>query len=54
DRGIAGLRQGVVLGSDATRLAEVLRAARTGDAFTSGSKSFTLWVRPLLPDEVGG
>jgi hypothetical protein len=54
DRGVAGLRQGVVVGPDATQLAQVLRAATTGDVFTSGGKPYTLWVRPLLPDEIGG
>lgn len=54
DRGVAGLRQGVVLGPDATQLAQVLRSATTSDVFTSGDKSYTLWVRPLLPDEIAG
>lgn len=53
-RGIAGLRQGVVLGADAALLAPVLQRATTLTAFTSGGSSFTLYVRPLLPDEIGG
>lgn len=54
DRGITGLRQGVVLGADAAQLAPILRAATVATPFTSGGKSFTLFVRPLLPDESGG
>jgi hypothetical protein len=54
DRGIAGLRQGVVLGADATTLRPILERATTLTAFTSGGSSYTLHVRPLLPDEVAG
>jgi hypothetical protein len=54
DRGIAGLRQGVVLGADATTLGPILERATTLTAFTSGGSSYTLYVRPLLPDEVAG
>jgi hypothetical protein len=54
DRGVAGLRQGVVVGPDATQLGPVLRAATTLDRFTSAGKSYQVWVRPLLPDEIGG
>ncbi len=54
DRGVAGLRQGVVVGADAARLAPVLRSATTLDVFSSGGTSYTLWARPLLPDEIGG
>ena len=54
DRGIAGLRQGVVLGPDAATLGPILARATLATAFTSGGKSYTLSVRPLLPDEVGG
>jgi hypothetical protein len=54
DRGIAGLRQGVVLGADAATLGPVLERASMLTAFTSGGSSYTLYVRPLLPDEVGG
>jgi hypothetical protein len=53
DRGIAGLRQGTVLGPDAAVLGPILQRATTLTAFTSGGSSFTLSVRPLLPDEVG-
>jgi hypothetical protein len=54
DRGIAGLRQGVVLGADAATLGAVLERATAVTAFTSGGSSYTLSVRPLLPDEAGG
>ena len=54
DRGVTGLRQGVVQGPDAARLAPFLRSATTLSTFTSGGRSYVLWVRPLLPDEIGG
>jgi hypothetical protein len=54
DRGIAGLRQGVVLGADAAALAPILRSATAITPFVSAGKSYTLYVRPLLPDEVPG
>jgi len=52
DRGIAGLRQGAVFGADAATLGPVLQAATQLTAFSSGGKLYTLYVRPLLPDEV--
>ena len=54
DRGIAGLRQGVALGADAATLAPLFKTATSATPFTSGGKSYTLFVRPLLPDESGG
>ena len=54
DRGIAGLRQGVALGPDAATLGPILARATVETAFTSGGTSWTLAVRPLLPDELGG
>ena len=54
DRGIAGLRQGAVLGADAARLGPILAAATVQTPFTSAGASYTLSVRPLLPDELGG
>ncbi|MEA2549332.1 MAG: hypothetical protein QOE42_1930, partial [Chloroflexota bacterium] len=54
DRGIAGLRQGVALGADAATLGPILDKATVETAFTSGGTSWTLAVRPLLPDELGG
>jgi hypothetical protein len=52
DRGIAGLRQGAVLGSDAAQLGPVLTSATVSTPFSSGGKLYTLYVRALLPDEV--
>jgi len=54
DRGVTGLRQGVVLGADAATLRPILEAARSSTPFVSGGKSYTLQVRALLPDELGG
>ena len=52
DRGIAGLRQGSVLGADAATLGPILATATSQTAFSSGGTLYTLYVRPLLPDEV--
>jgi hypothetical protein len=52
DRGITGLRQGAVFGADAVTLGPVLAAANALTAFSSGGNLYTLYVRPLLPDEV--
>ncbi|HMA46179.1 MAG TPA: hypothetical protein VKP11_03090 [Frankiaceae bacterium] len=52
DRGITGLRQGAVLGADAATLGPVLAAASALTGFSSGGTLYTLFVRPLLPDEV--
>ncbi len=54
DRGIAGLRTGVVGGPDAATLATFLAHATTLTPITSGGQAFTLYVRPLQPDEVEG
>ncbi len=54
DRGITGLRVGLVGGADAARLAPLLSAASQATPFTSGGASFTLYVTPLLPDETAG
>jgi hypothetical protein len=54
DRGISGLRVGVVRLADAATLAPVLDAATAVTPFTSGGESFTLRVSPLLPDEAAG
>jgi hypothetical protein len=52
DRGITGLRQGAAFGADAAALGPVLLAANSQTPFISGSNLYTLYVRPLLPDEV--
>jgi len=54
DRGIGGLRQGVILGDDAKTLAPIFARATAITPFTSGGKSYTLFVRALLPDEIDG
>ncbi len=53
DRGVAGLRQGAVVGDDAATLGPVLATATVETGFTSGGQTWTLYVRPLLPDELG-
>jgi hypothetical protein len=52
DRDIAGLRQGAVLGADAAILGPVLAGASSQTPFISAGMLYTLYVRPLLPDEV--
>ena len=47
-----GARVGVVIGADALTLRPVLEAATQITPFTSGGSSWTLTVKPLLPDEV--
>ena len=54
DRGIAGLRVGVVGAVDAATLGPVLAAATQVTPFTSGGTEFTLYVTPLLPNEAAG
>lgn len=54
DRGVTGLRSGVVLGPDAVTLGPVLDAAVAGTTFTSGGATFMAWIRPLLPHELPG
>ncbi len=51
DFGIAGLRSGIVAGSDATTLAAGLRAVVEGTAISSAGRSWQVWIRPLLPGE---
>ena len=54
DRGIAGLRQGALLGGDAVLLAPLLEKATSITPFTSAGSPYTLSVRALYPDELGG
>jgi hypothetical protein len=54
DRGIPGLRMGVVTGTDAVTLGAVLAQATQLTAFTSAGRAYTLYARPLLPGELGG
>jgi hypothetical protein len=53
DFGIAGLRTGVVTGTDAATLRPVLESVSPGATFVGGG-SWTLWVTPLLPGEPSG
>lgn len=53
DRGISGLRQGTALGADAATLGPVFDEATSATAFTSAGQPYTLFVRPLFPDELG-
>ena len=41
-----------MFGADAVTLGPVLAAANALTAFSSGGNLYTLFVRPLLPDEV--
>lgn len=52
DRGIPGLRQGAVFGDDAGTLGPVLAAVSSQTPFMSAGMLYTLYARPLLPDEV--
>jgi hypothetical protein len=51
DRGLSGLRTGIVSGADAATLAPFLARASVVTPITSGQQAYTLYVRPLLPDE---
>jgi hypothetical protein len=53
DRGISGLRSGIVFGADLPAVVSFLEKANTLTPVTSGGKAWTIWVRPLLPDESG-
>lgn len=53
DFGVAGLRSGIVLGADADALAAALATADSQATFISGGDPYQVWVRPLLPDELG-
>ena len=54
DRGIPGLRLAAILGADAAAMKPVFDVATSVTPFTSGGQPYTLYVRPLLPDELGG
>jgi hypothetical protein len=54
DRGVAGLRSGAVTGADARTLAAGLATAQAGSPVASGGSAWSVWVRPVLPDETGG
>ena len=51
--GLNGTRCGVVEGTDAATLRPLLEKANQLTPWTSGGKTYSLRVRPLLPDESG-
>jgi hypothetical protein len=51
DAGVAGTRVGVVAGADAATLQPILARANALTPFMSGGETFSLLVRPLLPEE---
>jgi hypothetical protein len=51
DRGITGLRSAVVLGDEAKTIGPFLARANTLTPIVSAGKPYTMFVRPLLPDE---
>lgn len=53
DFGVTGLRSGIVSGADATAFAAAVATAISQETFTSGGDAYQVWVRPLLPDELG-
>ena len=53
DFGVTGLRSGIVTGAEAQAFAAAVGAANSQETFTSGGHSYEVWVRPLLPDELG-
>jgi hypothetical protein len=53
DFGVTGLRSGIVLGADAQAFAAALAGADSQVTLVSGGDDYQVWVRPLLPDELG-
>ena len=53
DFGVTGLRSGIVLGADATAFAAAVADASSQETFTNSGHAYQVWVRPLLPDELG-
>jgi hypothetical protein len=53
DFGVTGLRSGVVQGADAVAFAASVTDADSQVTFISGGDAYQVWVRPLLPDELG-
>ena len=52
--GVDGLRSGIVTGADAATLAGLVGTLPAGATVTSGGQPWSLWVRPLFPDELAG
>ncbi|MEO8626139.1 MAG: hypothetical protein ABI452_05505 [Candidatus Limnocylindrales bacterium] len=53
DFGVTGLRSGIVTGADAQAFAAAVAAAGSQVTFTFDGDAYQVWVRPLLPDELG-
>ena len=53
DFGVTGLRSGIVMGADAQAFAAAVGSASSQVTFTFGGDAYQVWVRPLLPDELG-
>ena len=53
DFGVTGLRSGIVVGDDAQAFASAVATASSQETLTSGGDAYQVWVRPLLPDELG-
>jgi hypothetical protein len=52
--GVDGLRSGVVDGAEATALGTALAPLDAGSTLSFAGHAYQVWVRPLLPDELGG
>ncbi len=53
DFGVTGLRSGIILGDDASAFAAAVAGAASQETFIFSGHSYQVWVRPLLPDELG-
>jgi hypothetical protein len=53
DFGVTGLRSGIVIGADAQSFAAAVIGASSQVTFNFSSDAYQVWVRPLLPDELG-
>jgi hypothetical protein len=53
DFGVTGLRSGILTGADATAFAAAVAGATSQETFAAGGHSYQVWVRALLPDELG-
>ena len=50
--GVDGLRSGIVTGADAATIAGLAATLPAGAIVDSGGQPWTIWVRPLFPDEL--
>ncbi|HEY5629825.1 MAG TPA: hypothetical protein VIR16_09970, partial [Candidatus Limnocylindrales bacterium] len=51
--GVPGLRSGIVAGGDAATLMRALGGLAAGTDLVYQGHAYRVWVRPLLPDELG-